>query len=41
VAAFFAEPVMGAGGVIVRRGPISRRSLAVCAKHDVFISATR
>ena len=31
IAAFFAEPIMGAGGVIVPRGPISRRSRPCCS----------
>jgi 4-aminobutyrate---pyruvate transaminase len=37
VAAFFAEPVMGAGGVIVPPRGYFEKIMAVCAKHDVFM----
>ncbi len=37
VAAFFAEPVMGAGGVIVPPQGYFEKIMAVCAKHDVFM----
>ena len=37
VAAFIAEPVMGAGGVIVPPGTYFAKIMAVCAKHDVFM----
>jgi len=37
VAAFFAEPVMGAGGVIVPPRTYFEKIMAVCAKHDVFM----
>jgi 4-aminobutyrate---pyruvate transaminase len=36
VAAFIAEPVMGAGGVIVPPATYFEKIMAVCAKHDVF-----
>jgi 4-aminobutyrate---pyruvate transaminase len=37
VAAFIAEPVMGAGGVIVPPKSYFEQVMAVCAKHDVFV----
>jgi len=37
VAAFIAEPVMGAGGVIVPPKTYFEKINAVCAKHDVFM----
>jgi 4-aminobutyrate--pyruvate transaminase len=37
VAAFIAEPVMGAGGVIVPPKTYFQKVMAVCAKHDVFV----
>src|SRR5580658_3543886 len=37
VAAFIAEPVMGAGGVIVPPQTYFQKINAVCAKHDVFV----
>ena len=37
VAAFIAEPVMGAGGVIVPPRTYFQKINAVCAKHDVFV----
>jgi 4-aminobutyrate---pyruvate transaminase len=37
VAAFIAEPVMGAGGVIVPPQTYFEKITAVCAKHDVFV----
>jgi len=37
VAAFIAEPVMGAGGVIVPPHGYFPKIMAVCAKHDVFM----
>ena len=37
VAAFIAEPVMGAGGVIVPPETYFEKIMAVCAKHDVFM----
>src|SRR5215475_232726 len=37
VAAFIAEPVMGAGGVIVPPQSYFEKVMAVCAKHDVFM----
>jgi 4-aminobutyrate---pyruvate transaminase len=37
VAAFIAEPVMGAGGVIVPPRTYFEKIGAVCAKHDVFM----
>ena len=37
VAAFIAEPVMGAGGVIVPPKTYFAKIMAVCAKYDVFM----
>jgi 4-aminobutyrate---pyruvate transaminase len=37
VAAFIAEPVMGAGGVIVPPQTYFEKIMAVCEKHDVFM----
>jgi 4-aminobutyrate--pyruvate transaminase len=37
VAAFIAEPVMGAGGVIVPPRTYFEKIMPVCAKHDVFV----
>ena len=37
VAAFIAEPVMGAGGVIVPPQGYFEKIMPVCAKHDVFM----
>ena len=37
VAAFIAEPVMGAGGVIVPPRTYFQKVMAVCAKHDLFV----
>jgi 4-aminobutyrate---pyruvate transaminase len=37
VAAFIAEPVMGAGGVIVPPKTYFERIMPVCQKHDVFM----
>ena len=37
VAAFIAEPVMGAGGVIVPPKTYFPKIMAICAKHDVFV----
>ena len=37
VAAFIAEPVMGAGGVIVPPRTYFSKIMAVCAKHDLFV----
>jgi 4-aminobutyrate--pyruvate transaminase len=37
VAAFIAEPVMGAGGVIVPPRTYFPKIMAVCARHDVFV----
>jgi 4-aminobutyrate---pyruvate transaminase len=37
VAAFIAEPVMGAGGVIVPPLSYFEKIMAVCSKHDVFM----
>ena len=37
VAAFFVEPVMGAGGVLVPPTTYFEKVLAVCAKHDVYV----
>jgi 4-aminobutyrate--pyruvate transaminase len=37
VAAFIAEPVMGAGGVIVPPKSYFEKIAAVCGKHDVFL----
>ena len=39
VAAFIAEPVMGAGGVIVPPKGYFAKMMAVCDKHDVFMIA--
>ncbi len=39
VAAFIAEPVMGAGGVIVPPRTYFPKIMAVCAKHDVYMIA--
>jgi 4-aminobutyrate--pyruvate transaminase len=39
VAAFIAEPVMGAGGVIVPPKGYFENIMAVCAKYDVFMIA--
>src|SRR5262249_1855552 len=36
VACFFAEPVLGAGGVIVAPAGYHRRMLGVCRRHDVL-----
>jgi putrescine---pyruvate transaminase len=36
VACFFAEPVLGAGGVIVPPAGYHRRTLEVCRRHDVL-----
>ncbi len=36
VAAFFAEPIMGAGGVIVPPADYHRRTREVCTEHDVL-----
>lgn len=36
VAAFFAEPIMGAGGVIVPPSGYHRRTWEICKKHDVL-----
>jgi 4-aminobutyrate---pyruvate transaminase len=37
VAAFIAEPVMGAGGVIVPPETYFEKIMSVCARHDVFM----
>jgi 4-aminobutyrate--pyruvate transaminase len=37
VAAFIAEPVMGAGGVIVPPKTYFQKIMSVCAKHDLFV----
>ena len=37
VAAFIAEPVMGAGGVIVPPKTYFEKIMPVCAKHDLFV----
>ena len=37
VAAFIAEPVMGAGGVIVPPETYFEKIMPVCAKHDLFV----
>src|SRR4029079_15446905 len=37
VAAFFVEPVMGAGGVLVPPAGYFDKVLAVCARHDVVV----
>ena len=39
IAAFFAEPVIGAGGVIVPPKDYFEKIAAVCARHDVFMVA--
>jgi len=39
VAAFIAEPVMGAGGVIVPPKTYFEKIMAVCAKYDVYMIA--
>jgi 4-aminobutyrate--pyruvate transaminase len=39
VAAFIAEPVMGAGGVVVPPKTYFEKIMAVCAKHDVYMIA--
>jgi 4-aminobutyrate---pyruvate transaminase len=39
VAAFIAEPVMGAGGVIVPPRGYFPKIMAVCARHDVYMIA--
>jgi 4-aminobutyrate--pyruvate transaminase len=39
VAAFIAEPVMGAGGVIVPPASYFQKMMAVCDRHDVFMIA--
>ncbi len=36
VAAFFAEPIMGAGGVIVPPAGYHRRTLELCHRHDIL-----
>ncbi len=36
IAAFFAEPVMGAGGVIVPPKGYHQRSLELCRRHDIL-----
>ncbi|WP_374314350.1 aminotransferase, partial [Dongia sp.] len=36
IAAFFAEPVMGAGGVIVPPQGYHKRSLELCRRHDIL-----
>jgi len=36
VAAFFAEPIMGAGGVIVPPAGYHRRTLEICKRYDVL-----
>ena len=36
IAAFFAEPVMGAGGVIVPPAGYHKRSLELCRRHDIL-----
>ena len=36
VAAFFAEPILGAGGVIVPPAGYHQRTLEVCRRHDVL-----
>jgi 4-aminobutyrate--pyruvate transaminase len=37
VAAFIAEPVMGAGGVIVPPATYFEQMMKICAKHDVYM----
>jgi len=39
VAAFIAEPVMGAGGVIVPPRGYFKKIMAVCARHDIYLIA--
>ncbi len=39
VAAFFAEPIMGAGGVVVPPEGYHRRTWEICKKHDVLYVA--
>ena len=39
VAAFFAEPIMGSGGVIVPPEDYNRRTWEICKKHDVLYVA--
>jgi 4-aminobutyrate--pyruvate transaminase len=39
VAAFIAEPVMGAGGVVVPPTTYFEKIMAVCARHDVYMIA--
>ena len=39
VAAFIAEPVMGAGGVVVPPATYFEKMMAVCDRHDVFMIA--
>ena len=39
VAAFIAEPVMGAGGVIVPPASYFEKIMAVCRRHDVYMIA--
>ncbi len=39
VAAFFAEPIMGAGGVVVPPDGYHRRTYDICKKHDVLYVA--
>ena len=36
IACFFAEPIMGAGGVIVAPAGYHRRALEVCHRHDIL-----
>jgi len=39
IAAFFAEPIMGSGGVIVPPADYNRRTLDLCRKYDVLYVA--
>jgi 4-aminobutyrate--pyruvate transaminase len=39
VAAFIAEPIMGAGGVIVPPAGYFEKMMAVCAKYDIYMIA--
>lgn len=39
LAAFYAEPIMGCGGVIVPPGNYNRRTWEVCQKHDILYVA--
>jgi 4-aminobutyrate--pyruvate transaminase len=39
IAAFFAEPVMGAGGVIVPPAGYFQRMQAICRRHDILMVA--